>query len=505
MALDNYKLTYTKDWNNAEDFPTYENREEQVRADMQLLFDEMRDAFNNFLEDLASSVIPFTASEAVPENNIQAAIENVQQQAAAASTGAIPERSLDGVKLKLKAVTQLELDDESVGTPQMIPGSVDNTILDTDAVRASHVKDGELTRAKFAAGALFGKADLDTGILRRAQRVWRVRSKTMASSPYTLDLDDAESILVFANAAPFTVVLPANADVAIPVGSMFVAFCNGSDDLIITPATDVTLTYAPGKTGAMTITKQGVIVLLWKSANNNWLAVELPGLLDTSDVTHDMIADNAIEHNNIKDGEVTDGKLGADSVNFSNVKAGAVSKDFEATIPAEVEGVSAWAFVGPPFTQDVTVSGLVPEDPEDASTTVTWTCNSSDEDILAAYDLLTLTAKTDAVGVTTDTEVTVDVPVIATQNSVPHLFTIPAIGYTATGLPYKQTVTVTGLLATDKPFVDLVPADDAATAEPQIEGYGYIFKMTAGADALTVYAMDKPAVALPVQIKAVRK
>ena len=47
MEID--RLQYTKDWKNAEDFPTYEPNEEQVRKDQQLLFDEVRDYLNNTL------------------------------------------------------------------------------------------------------------------------------------------------------------------------------------------------------------------------------------------------------------------------------------------------------------------------------------------------------------------------------------------------------------------------------------------------------------------------
>ena len=43
------KLSFTKDWNNASDFPTYETNEAQVRADMQLLHDEAKDFINEKL------------------------------------------------------------------------------------------------------------------------------------------------------------------------------------------------------------------------------------------------------------------------------------------------------------------------------------------------------------------------------------------------------------------------------------------------------------------------
>ena len=44
MALSTFQ--YSKSWRDPEDFPTFEENEEQVRDDMQILFDEARDALN---------------------------------------------------------------------------------------------------------------------------------------------------------------------------------------------------------------------------------------------------------------------------------------------------------------------------------------------------------------------------------------------------------------------------------------------------------------------------
>ena len=40
MSLD--KLSYSKEWTNPTDFPTMETDEAQVRADQQLLYDEIK-------------------------------------------------------------------------------------------------------------------------------------------------------------------------------------------------------------------------------------------------------------------------------------------------------------------------------------------------------------------------------------------------------------------------------------------------------------------------------
>ena len=46
------KLNFTKSWKNAVDFPTVETNETKVRADMQYLFDELKDALNGIVDKL---------------------------------------------------------------------------------------------------------------------------------------------------------------------------------------------------------------------------------------------------------------------------------------------------------------------------------------------------------------------------------------------------------------------------------------------------------------------
>lgn len=81
--------------------------------------------------------------------------------------------------------------------------------------------------------------------------------------------------------------------------------------------------------------------------------------------------------------------------------------------------------------------------------------------------------------------------------------TIPASGWTGSAAPYICDMTVTGLLAVDKPIVDIIPSATYATAETQIEAYGHIYRMVAQENKIVAYATDKPAVDIPIQVKAV--
>jgi hypothetical protein len=70
--------------------------------------------------------------------------------------------------------------------------------------------------------------------------------------------------------------------------------------------------------------------------------------------------------------------------------------------------------------------------------------------------------------------------------------------------PYTKTQTVTGILATDTPIIDVVMSGTYATDEARIEAWGYIYRVTTAANSITLYATDKPTVSLPIQIKVVR-
>ena len=81
--------------------------------------------------------------------------------------------------------------------------------------------------------------------------------------------------------------------------------------------------------------------------------------------------------------------------------------------------------------------------------------------------------------------------------------TIESADWTGSG-PYTNAVTVTGLLATDNPVMDLVASSTYATAQTETEEYGYIYKATCSANTLTVYATQAPTGDLSITLLCVR-
>lgn len=70
--------------------------------------------------------------------------------------------------------------------------------------------------------------------------------------------------------------------------------------------------------------------------------------------------------------------------------------------------------------------------------------------------------------------------------------------------PYTNAVTVTGLLATDTPVMDLIASSTYATAQNEISDYGNIYKAVCADNTLTVYATSAPTHDLNIQLLCVR-
>ena len=73
-----------------------------------------------------------------------------------------------------------------------------------------------------------------------------------------------------------------------------------------------------------------------------------------------------------------------------------------------------------------------------------------------------------------------------------------------TSAPYTKTVSVSGILFTDTPIIDVVMSGTYSTDEARIEAWGYIYRAVCNNGSITFYATEKPTVSLPIQIKVVR-
>ena len=70
--------------------------------------------------------------------------------------------------------------------------------------------------------------------------------------------------------------------------------------------------------------------------------------------------------------------------------------------------------------------------------------------------------------------------------------------------PYTQTVSVSGLLASDTPIIDLIASTNPETAEAEIASWAVIYRIDTANGSLTVYASEATTQAITIQILGVR-
>ena len=71
--------------------------------------------------------------------------------------------------------------------------------------------------------------------------------------------------------------------------------------------------------------------------------------------------------------------------------------------------------------------------------------------------------------------------------------------------PYTKEQTINGILAADAPLIDLAPSATFADAEKQADAWALIYRAVTAANKITFYAKAKPTVAIPLQIRCIRK
>ena len=83
--------------------------------------------------------------------------------------------------------------------------------------------------------------------------------------------------------------------------------------------------------------------------------------------------------------------------------------------------------------------------------------------------------------------------------------TIKASAFTGGTSPYKQTISVKGILDTDNPIAGVLYDEDTEIALKQREAWGNVSRIKCNKDSITVYCYeDKPTTDVPIQLKVVR-
>lgn len=208
------KLKFTKLWTNHDDFPTVETREEVVRSDMQLLFNEIRDYINVTLSGVVSTIgdtltalqgkagagrIGFMKTVAIDRENVQDAIECVQAQLVNVSQGGIADGAVTSEKVATgaigtaaiadAAVTYDKIKDKAVGSAKLADNAVSANKIASNAVQERQIFDGSVTQSKLAVESVSSAKLAPNAVTNE-----KVGDKALVESlPVTASSDVAES------------------------------------------------------------------------------------------------------------------------------------------------------------------------------------------------------------------------------------------------------------------------------------------------------------------------
>lgn len=76
--------------------------------------------------------------------------------------------------------------------------------------------------------------------------------------------------------------------------------------------------------------------------------------------------------------------------------------------------------------------------------------------------------------------------------------------WTGDSAPYSQTITVEGIIADDRPKVDVVMSGVYATDQTRLDEFDKIYRIVTAGDSITVYAHEKTTAAIPIQLEVTK-
>ncbi len=189
------KLEFTKNWENAADFPAVETSEAQVRKDMQILHNETRDALNSVVEKLNTKKLDEYPSggtvETLGTDHTTIPTSKAVRDAIVLS-GALPNGGSNGQVLRKKSDTDYDYDWDTMQSLITAAGLLKG--LGGGAVQA-------------AAPGTDYVAPTDPALLALKRYTWRRRSAAMVEGAVqTVGTSDSYDIKIgWSTAAPFCV------------------------------------------------------------------------------------------------------------------------------------------------------------------------------------------------------------------------------------------------------------------------------------------------------------
>lgn len=221
-----------------------------------------------------------------------------------------------------------------------------------------------------------------------------------------------------------------------------------------------------------------------------------------AEMTQGAVADNSINTAKLVDGAVTATKLANLAVTSAALSDGAVEKEKIAALAVATAKLADLAVTSAKIADKAVIRRCIGDKAVGTAQIGDGAVGTTQIDALAVT-----AAKLGAEAVETAKikSSAVTAPKIA-DNAVSTVYTA-TLDTTWSGdeAPYTKAQTISGILATDKPIIDLVPSDTFEDAEAQEEAWANIYRAVTSANTITFYAKEIPEVSIPIQVRCIRK
>lgn len=224
--------------------------------------------------------------------------------------------------------------------------------------------------------------------------------------------------------------------------------------------------------------------------------------LQLIDMTQGAVADGSINADKLADGAVTAAKLANLAVTAAALSAGAVETAKIAELAVATSKLADLAVTSTKIADKAVIRRCIGDKAVGTAQIGDAAVGTGQiDDVAVTADKIANSAVTNAK--IANSAVTADKIADGAVSTV-YTATLDTT-WSGSAAPYTKAQTISGILATDNPIIDLVPSDTFADAEAQEEAWANIYRAVTSANTITFYAKEKPEVSIPIQVRCIRK
>lgn len=103
-----------------------------------------------------------------------------------------------------------------------------------------------------------------------------------------------------------------------------------------------------------------------------------------------------------------------------------------------------------------------------------------------------------------DAIITIDTNGVLSGLTKNYTATIPYTSWTGSSAPFSKAVTISGIISSDEPIIDIIPTGTYATDITMQQNWGKIYRAVTSTDTITFYATAVPSADIYLKVKVIK-